>query len=485
MKRPGDRPRALLVAYCFPPVGGAGVQRPVKWVKYLERAGWDVTVLTPSNPSVPALDESLCADVPAGTKILRARTLEPAYDVKRSVAGSAAGGAAWSAPFRWARSAAVRVAKTVLQPDPQVLWYPAAVREAAHHLERVPHDVVVCTAPPYSAFFIGQAIKRRFGIPLVLDYRDEWDLTGKYLENVPRDVVSRVVQEQQQRALLRASDAVIATTQASLDQLGERIRAVGGSARQVCIYNGYDAEDFAAPHAPAPEVPRTNRFRLVYCGTLWNLTTIEPVVEAALAVHRASPALLENLELVVVGRKTPEQERILARMAVTSCEVKNLAYCEHQTALAWVRSSSALCLLLSDVPGAERVVPAKLFEYLAARKEMLSVLPDGEASRIARRFQPAGCFRPGDVDGIGRWLAERLAGAPSADAPPKSQERTRAAGEDIEEFSRERQTGRLVALLDDLVSPGGQGAKGAPRTSAADIRSAMSSEPRSPKWQSS
>lgn len=485
MRRPNGRRRALLVAYCFPPVGGAGVQRPVKWVKYLRRAGWDVTVLTPSNPSVPALDETLCADIPAGTEILRARTLEPAYDVKRSASGPAADGAAWSAPLRWARSAALRVAKTVLQPDPQVLWYPAAVREASRHLERVPHDVVVCTAPPYSAFFIGQAIKRRFGVPLVLDYRDEWDLTGRYLENVPRDVVSRVVQERQQRALLRAADAVIATTQASLDHLGERIRALGGAARQVCIYNGYDAEDFAAPRGPTPEVPPTNRFRLVYSGTLWNLTTIEPLVEAALAIHRTSPSLLGNLELVVVGRKTPEQERILARMAVTACRVNNLAYCEHHTALSWVRSSSALCLLLSDVPGAERVVPAKLFEYLAARKEMLSVLPDGEAARIARRFQPAGCFRPGDVDGIRRWLTDRLAGAPSADAPPRSQERTRARGDDIEEFSRERQTDRLVDLLESLVSPDAHGENGDPRASAATSPSAMSSEPRSRKWQAS
>jgi glycosyltransferase involved in cell wall biosynthesis len=335
----------------------------------------------------------------------------------------------------------------VLQPDPQILWYRNAVRAATAHLRTTRHDAILVTAPPYSSFLIGTALKRRFGLPLVLDYRDEWDLSSRYLENAQRDWASQAVQERMQRSILRQADAVVATTQSSVRRLQRRLSQVGRLAHTSCIYNGFDAEDFEG-HAARTVVPAQapGTFRIVYTGTLWNLTTIAPLIAALEQLSQQSAELAARVELVCVGRKTPEQLALLNRLATTACRLVNVDYCDHPTAIAWLRSADALCLLLSDVLGAERVVPAKLFEYLAIRKDVLALMPEGEAAGLIRRFHPEGWYSPSDIAGITQWLHARLDCIKACSSHPTID------ADDIAEFSRERQTDRLLDLLDALTT---------------------------------
>ncbi len=463
IKQPNEGRRAkrlLLIAYNFPPVGGAGVQRPVKWAKYLGRAGWDVTVLTTLNPSVPVRDDSLLADLPPEVNVVRARTWEPDYRVKQNLNGprSDARPGLIQTLRGAARGFVKRCVKLALQPDPQVLWNHDAIRVGARVLREQPHDAILVTAPAYSSFYIGAALKRRFQLPLVLDYRDEWDLSGQYLENAQRDWISRVVQSRMQRQLLRCADAVVATTRRSTDALAAKLAELRHHIPSHCIYNGYDAEDFVVPVTATPQTlppvaagcdvmrPDRETFRLVYTGTLWNLTDIEPLVRGIEHLETAHPELSRRLELVCVGRKTPEQQAVLNRLRHTSARLVCIDYCDHSTALQWLRSASGLCLLLSDVPGADRVVPAKLFEYLAVRKEMLTICPAGETADIVRRFFPHGQFTPHQIPLIVEWLQQRLAHAQTADDELLLDENR------LREFSRESQTRRLAEVLDSLVA---------------------------------
>lgn len=450
------RKRLLLVAYNFPPVGGAGVQRPVKWAKYLGSFGWDVTVLTTLNPSVPVRDESLLADLPRDVEIVRARTWEPDYSVKQNLiaAESATRKGLVRRLKETAKGVAKRCIKLALQPDPQVLWNFHAIRAGAVALRDQQHDAILVTAPAYSSFYIGAALKRRFGLPLILDYRDEWDLSGKYLENAQRDWISRVVQSRMQRQLLRTADAVVATTRRSTEALAEKLSLLKHTAASHCIYNGYDAEDFVhqLPDSAASQngcdvlKPERGTFRLVYTGTLWNLTDIEPLVRGIEHLDNARPDLSRRLELVCVGRKTAEQSVVLNRIQNTSARLVSIDYCEHSTALQWLRSASGVCLLLSDVPGADRVVPAKLFEYLAIRKEMLAISPAGETAEIVQQFFPQGHFTPGQVSAISDWLQHQIS---AADVPTRELSVDETA---LREFSRESQTERLAEILNSLVT---------------------------------
>ncbi|MDA0834761.1 MAG: hypothetical protein O2955_06265 [Planctomycetota bacterium] len=444
------RKRLLLISYHFPPVGGAGVQRPLKFVKFLRRFGWDATVLMAENPSVPVFDESLLVDVPSTTTLLKARTWEPSYRLKgASVASGSAAAPHASAGMKVRMKQSIRktlrkAAGMLLQPDPQVLWGPNAYRMAREYLEHVSHDAILATAPPYSNLLLGCRLKERFGLPLVVDFRDEWDLSSRYLENSQRDIVSQFVQQRMQQRVLRSADLILATTQASTHRLRERAAAVHSDAPVQCIYNGFDDDDFSRLQ-PTAELQRTitERFRIVYTGTLWNLTSVEPIVHAFEELQRTAPQLTKHVEFVAIGRKTAEQNALLERMQATGCHVTAKDYCSHREAITEMQSADALCLLLSDLPGAERVAPAKLFEYLALEKPIFAVVPEGETSQIVRSIWPEHCFAPHQVHPIAGWLRDR------ANRPDDVL--TSLGNDDgLQLFRREFQANQLANCLNDV-----------------------------------
>lgn len=434
------RKRVLLVSYHFPPVGGAGVQRPAKFARYLPDFGWDVSVLQAANPSVPLLDPSLLAELPADLVIAKARTLEPSYAAKQATGISAPASPVPSRP-----SLLRRVASTLLQPDPQILWYPDAMREGRALLRRLPHDAILATAPSYSNLLVGARLARWSGLPLLSDFRDEWDISSTYWENAAQGGLVIGVQQRMQRAVLRRSRAIIATTQASTARLAERAHEAGSTASAHCIYNGWDAHDLEAAAGVAPAAPTApGKVRLVYTGTLWNLTSIAPVVDAIRQLASDAPALLARLEVVVVGRKTPEQQALLAPLPGLGVTFADVPYCDHAVALATMQSADALLLLLSDLPGAERVAPAKVFEYLAVRRPILAVMPEGEIASLVRGAQDGGHYLPTDVAGIAAWIRRLLEQSPPT--PP-----TAAAGA---RFERRQLAGQLAELLTAVTAGG-------------------------------
>ncbi|WP_438040911.1 glycosyltransferase [Sorangium sp. So ce128] len=443
LRRAAGYRRLLLISYHFPPVGGAGVQRPVKFVKYLRRFGWEASVLVAANPSAPLSDESLLGDIPAETHIERARTWEPSYSMKAKVASDTTSTTTAKGPRRRLARALRGAAMLALQPDPQVLWLPSALRAGSHLLRGIHHDAILATAPSYSNLVLGALLKKRFGLPLVLDFRDEWDISQRYLENARQNAFSFAVQSRMQRYILQQADALICTTKSSARRLQDRAREAGSHAASTCIYNGFDEDDFA-PGQAAADIAKSepNTFRLVYTGTLWNLTSIEPLIAAIEVLDASAPERLAQLELVIVGRRTEQQERLLDRVKKTRCRLRLEPYCDHSRSIDWMRSADALCMLLSDVENAHRVVPAKMFEYLSLGKGILAIAPDGEATDIIKEHKAGYHFQPCDVLGIARWLLDRMQGGwrtlPNDNAVK------------IAQFSRARLCEQLVRILDQL-----------------------------------
>ncbi len=433
------RRRVLVVSYHFPPVGGAGVQRVAKFARYLPEFGWDVSVLQAANPSVPLRDESLLTELPADLVIERARTWEPSYAAKASGATPSRGGSSA------VRRAARRVARLLLQPDAQILWYPAAVRHGLRLLRRLPHDAILATAPSYTNLLVGRRLALASGLPLLCDFRDEWDLSQEYWENAAHDRAARAVQRRMQRAVLRQAAAIVATTAASTSRLVARAAEAGAEPASLTIYNGWDAGDFAAATTDRAVPPRPGTFRLVYAGTLWNLTSIAPVADAIERLAASGTAPLARLELLALGRKTPEQQQQLERIGRAGCVLTDVPYSDHATAIATMRSADALLLLLSDLPGVERVVPAKLFEYFAAARPMLAVTPPGEAAALVDAVQPGAHHLPGDTAGIAAWLSQHL----SQPGPGSSGVAPAAA---IARYERRALAGQLAQLLDQVTA---------------------------------
>jgi glycosyltransferase involved in cell wall biosynthesis len=436
--------RVLIIAYIFPPSGGAGVQRVTKFVKYLPQHGWQPSVLTVANASVPLVDASLAQDIPEGTVIRRARTWEPSYALKTTMAGEVVPPRGMAGKTRWlAKGLVRRISKVFLQPDPQALWRPWAIREGKRLLSDMPHKAVVATAPPFSTFLVGAELSRGTGLPLVLDYRDEWDLSASYLENQRPDPMSRWIQQRMQNGVVRAAQSLVASTQSSAEAL-EQVRLKAGShARVSWIYNGYDPEDFPATFFAKP--PANSLYRLIYVGTIWALTSAAPLVWAVTRLAEQQPALAARLELVFAGRRLGPEGQLLERLSGLPCRVVKHPYLSHSEAISLLQSADGLCVLLSDLPGAGRVVPAKIFEYMAAKRPILAIAPTGEVWNLLRNYPTAHCFAPTSIDAIAQCLGQEIA---------RHQRGQIASANhwDSSRFDRKYQAGQLAAILDSLKS---------------------------------
>ena len=448
--RGGKPRRVLFVAYAFPPVGGVSVQRVTKFVKYLPEFGWTSSVLTVANPSVPLFDESLTKEIPADTIIRRARTLEPGYALKSAVAKTQNADAQniTARVLATARTTARKAFNLVMQPDPQILWRPHALREGLKLLREVPHDAIVATGPPFSSMMLGVTLSKRSGVPLAVDFRDEWTMMT-YWENKNFGNIESAVQARMQAHVLKAADLVIGTTPSTAHEMASLIADVKGHAQSEYVYNGFDASDYPRPSTLAERKDYgfgTDHFRMSFAGTLWNVTPIGPVVDGIIKLSQKAPDLASKLELVIAGRRTAAQEAELDRLASTPVKLVRLGFIPHKEAIALMCQSDALLLINADLPNANRLINAKTFEYMAARRPIFVVAPEGDLWNVLSDIPNTALARPSDIakiaanleTAITRW---RNNGTPDSDW-------------DVSQYERRDLTGRLAGMLDTLVTSG-------------------------------
>ncbi|HVJ68458.1 MAG TPA: glycosyltransferase [Caulifigura sp.] len=442
------RRRVLFVSYLFPPVGGVGVHRVTKFVKYLPQFGWDCSVLTVSNPSTPLVDGSLRRDVPVSTEVYRAKTLEPGYGLKAAVgAGNASRSGIAAGMKRCVKGIARRVVNTMLQPDPQILWRPAALKEGRKLLRETPHDAIIATGPPFSSLLLGASLAKSAKLPLILDYRDEWGISNAYWENKQHSWLSNMIQKRMQFSAVRTADVLLGTTPSTAKELERTSEAAGSRARARFIYNGFDPDDFGIESHHAERIDYGNgvdKCRLAFVGTLWNLNPIAPVVEGALKFQHDRPDLAANLEIVLAGRRTPEQDAELDRLNDSPIKVVRQPFMAHDEAVRLMHDADALLLINADKPETHRIVNAKTFEYMAARRPIFVVAPRGDLWDVTVNLPGTIQVPPSKTDAVAAGftkLVERHAAGIEYDARVW----------DIARFERKRLTVELAELLDDVV----------------------------------
>ncbi|MBL4575461.1 MAG: hypothetical protein JKY51_05080 [Opitutaceae bacterium] len=396
----------LFISYFFPPVGGAGVQRAAKFAKFLPEHGWSPVVLTVENPSVPLFDETLSNEIPDSVKIIKAKTYEPSYQAKKSVSASAKRDSKDVGVYSLLRKTLRGFANFVLQPDPQILWFLSAKNAANNFLKSNKVDAIFATAPPYSSLLLAAHLAKKYRIPLLLDYRDEWDISNEVWENKGLNRISRAIQNRMQNYVIKRANTIVATTYMSTMSIRGKVKKLGASCDTLCIYNGYDSQDFQT--SQVNEKKSNGKYVLSYVGTLWNLTSIEPVILAIEKLAIKFPELFASLSLVVAGRKTANQQALLQRLVDSKVTLTCHDYLVHYDAIQLMLESQGLCLLLSDINMARRVVPAKIFEYLATKNSIFVVAPEGEVWDLVKDYPRAYCAEPSDIDNIVSLLANDI-----------------------------------------------------------------------------
>ena len=370
--------RVLIVTYYWPPNGGAGVQRWLKFVKYLPQHGWQPVVYTPENPELVAEDPGLLDDVPREAEVIKRRISEP-YGLYKRLTGRQAKEKVHTAFLSeekregWRDRMALWVRSNFFIPDARVGWVGPSVRFLKQYLREHPVDVVVTTGPPHSMHLIGLRLKRALGIRWVADFRDPWTNIDFYRQLQ----LSRSADRRHRRLeaeVLREADTVVAVGWTLADELRDL-----GAKRVEVITNGFDPAD-----VPDPPEAVDERFSLVHVGSL-TATRNAPGLWKALAERCADdPEFAARFVLRFVG---PVDHTVLDSIekAGLADKVERIGPVDHAQAMREMQRARVLLLLLNDTANAKGILTSKLFEYLAVGRPILAVGPkDGDVARVLK-----------------------------------------------------------------------------------------------------
>lgn len=368
--------RTLIVAHFFPPQGGAGVQRTLKFVKYLSEFGWQPVVLTVRSTST-LQDPSLLREIPDSALIYRTPALQlPAL-----------------LPWRirqW-------LTRWLLIVDGQLGWLPFAVSTGRRIIREQNIATIYTTSAPYTDHLIGLCLKRQTGLPWFADFRDPWadNFAAHYATVWHERKVHNL-----ERQVFSSADRIGVTADRQREfyccKYGERI-----GAKVLTITNGYDPTDSIEP---TTQVARdTSTFTLTYMGSLYGTRTASPFIKGLHQAIQDGSLPRERVKVHFVGNTGQEIEKILAKTGLGSIVIRS-RYVPHQEVMAHLSAADVLLLIQST--DSELTIPAKVFEYLATHRPILALIPPGATADILANIGGSMIIAPDDVAGIAKSLGQ-------------------------------------------------------------------------------
>jgi hypothetical protein len=440
----------LVVTYYFPPAGGPGVQRVLKFIKYLSDFGWTPIVLVPENPEYQARDESLLKELPKDLIVHRAPIFEP-YDLYRKFTGKQKGVSLDVNVIKEAgakRTITERMAEliraTIFIPDARIGWFWSAVKEGRKILAKYPIGAIYSSSPPYTPSLIARRLHKISGLPWIAGFRDPW--TG--FHNTPDRwfLPRRIDRKLEHDVFDEAALVEVAWKGIAQDALGKYPDLDRN--KFIHIPNGFDSADFPERDIEKRAVrPQNAQCTITYSGSLYGprnplsfLTAIESLLDQKLIDQR-------NLKLRFVGRFGAEIHEMLARPKIASM-VEKIEYVAHARAVELLLESDALLLIVDEVPSVEQIVPGKVYEYMGAMRPLIAIAPpNGAIGELLRETGSGEAVRQSDIEGQAR-LIERIyrdwvTGTSSFRMDTTS----------IRQYERREATRKLAGLLNDVSSP--------------------------------
>jgi glycosyltransferase involved in cell wall biosynthesis len=423
--------KVLIITYYWPPSGGAGVQRWLKFAKYLPEFGYEVHVLTvrPDRATYPQQDDSLLKQIPKNVTVHCTDASDP-YAIY-SVFGKGAPSSGFAnddvSGFKGLIKTLARFVRgNFFIPDPRKGWNRFAIEKANELIDSLGIDTVVTTSPPHSTQLIGLELKNKKNIRWIADMRDPWTKIY-YVSELLQTKWAQKRNSKLERLVLENADKVVTVSH----NLSHEFRALAPGLQPenvVVIPNGFDEDDFQL------RIPLDERFTIGYMGTITDQYDITSLLKAI-----GSSNLDTGFRFI-----GDVQSGLKKRLAKVSNRCEFTGYLNHDKAIEKAASCSILLLVIPKVESNKGILTGKIFEYLALKRPILAIGPiDGDAAKILDETGAGKMFDYSDVNGISQFLKLKI------DETQKPEHISETSG--IDKYSRRALTNQLVEILEKSV----------------------------------
>ncbi|MHA7112295.1 glycosyltransferase family 4 protein [Sunxiuqinia elliptica] len=396
--------KVLIITYYWPPSGGAGVQRWLKFSKYLPENGWEPLVLTvdPQKASYAQWDKTLEKEVSEHVKVYTTTTFE-LYNLYRLLIGKGEipyGGFSNQQNDSIMQKLAKFVRGNFFIPDPRRGWNRYAYKKAKQLIEKYNIQTVITTSPPHSTQLIGLKLQRKLGIQWIADLRDPWTDIYYYRE-LGHTPIAKHIDRNLERKVLNEADQVVTVSEDMKRLFSEKLKQADCS-KILVIPNGFDEEDFKFDEITADE-----KFVITYTGTISEAYDIDGFLKAISGLDSQSQS---RIRLRFVGN-IPESTVLKIQEQLPLVDLDLVGYVDHQKSVRYLLMSSIQLLVIPKIENNKGIITGKFYEYLASGKPVLAIGPKGgDLESLIHETQCGRLFDYGDMSNIKLMIEEELNG---------------------------------------------------------------------------
>ncbi len=399
--------------------------RVLRFSRYLKECGWEPIVLcVEGGAKHEPRDHGLVQEIPSDILVERVKCLEPDNYTD-----------SWDIPREKVVRNLFKTFDKILFPDDRALWIKPVTKRALSLIKKHKIDVVWATAQPWSTLVAGRNIKQASGLPLVLDFRDDWTTSNSDFRKIKRLAKEQALEQ----TVLSQADAVVSVTPNIVEELQKRAPDNLTPEQFHYIPNGFDPEHFA--HPPTEE---SKEFTIVHAGGLYHLRPITPLLKVLDAWFDKHPERANSVVVKLAGRTTDEVKEEIAASRWAS-QFQLLGFLEHKRVRRLIMGAQANLLMIEQVKTAPWLFTGKAFEYIGAGRPIVMIGPD--PSPLAQILRTTGL---GHISGYHRpeETAEQLERL-FLDGPPDLTPENLAA---IDQYNARLQTARLGEIFMEVTS---------------------------------
>lgn len=435
--------KALIITYYWPPSGGAGVQRWVKFVKYLRNSGWEPVVYVPENPHYPVLDRSFEKDIPPDITVLKHPIWEP-YEFYKKFIGMKKEEKVQHGFIQEKKRNSLKltisnwIRSNFFIPDARKFWIKPSVKYLSGYFEtHEKPDIIISSGPPHSMHLIAMGLKDKLRIPWIADFRDPWTEIDFYSQLKLTKWADRKHRRLEKQVLQKADKVVYIGWHGA-----KRLEMLGAKEVEV-ITNGFDEEDIQVDSNAVNE-----KFVLSHTGSLNKERNHEVLWQALEDLVNENPDFKQKLQINIIGKVDRSVSESIKNHNLEPF-FKKTDYLPHDKMNEIYSSSAILLLLLNNTPNIEGIITGKIFEYIATRKPVLCIgSSKGDAAKIIDETKTGKAFELDDKEKIKAFVLEKFEDYTKNILPQPDVE-------EIKKYSRKELTKKLAALMDKIAQKPG------------------------------